>query len=235
MSPIFNVNICQQYRASFQLQVGPLIRRTDTQTNGVHSYSLTSESLGLATLIWNFINKNHSWCYATIRVSLLLMHIKGDRNATQKLIYLFRHFHPKIRSLTCCALLACRGVWDLRKPHYKSHDGFEDTKGVIRIRKSKKDRQHNGQKKKDTWTNNRLTFKCRSGGVVGSLLVWFYHPPRENRLCKYAVIIISKCCLSVILIENETNRAHRTEYMNTGIVLSYLVVPIINSFIEVYC
>ena len=27
---------------------------------------------------------------------------------------------------------------------------FENTKGVIRIRKSKKNRQHNGQKKKDT-------------------------------------------------------------------------------------
>ena len=26
---------------------------------------------------------------------------------------------------------------------------FEDTKEIIRIRKSKKDRQHNGQKKKD--------------------------------------------------------------------------------------
>jgi hypothetical protein len=26
---------------------------------------------------------------------------------------------------------------------------FEDTKGVIRIRKSKKDKQHNDQKKKD--------------------------------------------------------------------------------------
>ena len=26
---------------------------------------------------------------------------------------------------------------------------FEDTKGVIRIRKSKKDRQHNDQKRKD--------------------------------------------------------------------------------------
>jgi hypothetical protein len=26
---------------------------------------------------------------------------------------------------------------------------FEDSKGVIRSRKSKKDRQHNGQKKKD--------------------------------------------------------------------------------------
>jgi hypothetical protein len=32
---------------------------------------------------------------------------------------------------------------------------FEDTKVVIRIRKSK-DRQHNGQKKKDKRTNNDL-------------------------------------------------------------------------------
>jgi hypothetical protein len=33
---------------------------------------------------------------------------------------------------------------------------FEDTKRVIRIRKSEKDRQHNGQKKKDKRTNNDL-------------------------------------------------------------------------------
>ena len=33
---------------------------------------------------------------------------------------------------------------------------FEDTKGVIRIRKSKKDRQHNGQKKKYERTYNDL-------------------------------------------------------------------------------
>jgi len=33
---------------------------------------------------------------------------------------------------------------------------IEDTKGVIRICKSKKDRQHNGQKKKDKRTNNDL-------------------------------------------------------------------------------
>jgi len=33
---------------------------------------------------------------------------------------------------------------------------FEDTKEVIRIRKLKKDRQHNGQKKKDKRTNNDL-------------------------------------------------------------------------------
>jgi hypothetical protein len=33
---------------------------------------------------------------------------------------------------------------------------FEDTKGVIRICKSKKDRRHNGQKKKGKRTNNDL-------------------------------------------------------------------------------
>jgi hypothetical protein len=35
-------------------------------------------------------------------------------------------------------------------------DEFEDTKGVIRIRKSKKDRQNNGQRKKDKRTKNDL-------------------------------------------------------------------------------
>jgi hypothetical protein len=33
---------------------------------------------------------------------------------------------------------------------------FEDIKGVIRIRKLKKNRQHNGQKKKDKRINNNL-------------------------------------------------------------------------------
>ena len=33
---------------------------------------------------------------------------------------------------------------------------FEDTKGAIRIRKSRKDRQHNGKKKRDKRTNNHL-------------------------------------------------------------------------------
>jgi hypothetical protein len=38
----------------------------------------------------------------------------------------------------------------------KSQEEFEDTKGVIRIHKSKKNRQHNGQKKKYKRTNNYL-------------------------------------------------------------------------------
>ena len=33
---------------------------------------------------------------------------------------------------------------------------FEDTKGVIRIRKSNKDRRHSGQKKKGISTHNNL-------------------------------------------------------------------------------
>jgi hypothetical protein len=39
---------------------------------------------------------------------------------------------------------------------WKLKEEFEDTKGVIRIRKSKKDRQHNGQMKKYKRTNNDL-------------------------------------------------------------------------------
>jgi hypothetical protein len=35
---------------------------------------------------------------------------------------------------------------------------LEDIKGVIRIRTSKKDRKHNGQKKKDKRTNNNLKY-----------------------------------------------------------------------------
>ena len=36
------------------------------------------------------------------------------------------------------------------------YEEFEDTKGVIRSRKSKKNRKHNGQKKKYKRTNNDL-------------------------------------------------------------------------------
>ena len=38
----------------------------------------------------------------------------------------------------------------------KNREEFEDTKGVNRIRKLKKNRQHNDQKKKDKRTNNDL-------------------------------------------------------------------------------
>ena len=40
--------------------------------------------------------------------------------------------------------------------HILIQEEIEDTKGVIRIRKAKKEKQHNGQKKKDKRTNNDL-------------------------------------------------------------------------------
>ena len=41
------------------------------------------------------------------------------------------------------------------------YEEFEDTKGVIRIRKSKKDRQHNGQKQKDKQRSINHTHKTK--------------------------------------------------------------------------
>jgi hypothetical protein len=38
----------------------------------------------------------------------------------------------------------------------ETQEEFEDTKGVIRIRNSEKNRQHNDQKKKDNRTKNYL-------------------------------------------------------------------------------
>ena len=44
----------------------------------------------------------------------------------------------------------------LELTQWDNQEEFEDTKGEIRNRKSKKNRQHNGQKKKYKGTNNDL-------------------------------------------------------------------------------
>jgi hypothetical protein len=48
------------------------------------------------------------------------------------------------------------GPGENHRPVASPLEEFEDTKGVIRIRKSKKNRQHNGQKKNDKRTSNNL-------------------------------------------------------------------------------
>jgi hypothetical protein len=48
-----------------------------------------------------------------------------------------------------------KGVMRIRKSKDRQHNG-QDTKGAIRIRISKKNRQHNGQKNKYKRTNNEL-------------------------------------------------------------------------------
>ena len=55
---------------------------------------------------------------------------------------------PFRSSIACLIFTTISIIW--------SWEEFEDTKGVIRIRKSKKDRQHNGHKKKYKMTNNDL-------------------------------------------------------------------------------
>jgi hypothetical protein len=63
---------------------------------------------------------------------------------------------------------------------------FEDTKGVFGNRKSKTDRQHNAQKKKDKRTNNDLQsiHKIDYGGMVFSiqylLMVSMYNLKRSS-------------------------------------------------------
>jgi hypothetical protein len=42
---------------------------------------------------------------------------------------------------------------------FTKYEEFEDTKGVIRIRKSKKNRQHKGQKKKYKQRSTKHTHK----------------------------------------------------------------------------
>jgi len=57
-----------------------------------------------------------------------------------------------------CTRNICTGTYSVSKHslcnYEEKKDEFEDTKGVIRIRKSKKNKQHNGQKKKDKGTNS---------------------------------------------------------------------------------
>ena len=49
-----------------------------------------------------------------------------------------------------------RNIYKYKSRNKDMQEEFEDTKGVIRSRKSKKDRQHYGQKKKDKGTNKDL-------------------------------------------------------------------------------
>ena len=52
---------------------------------------------------------------------------------------------------------------------------FEDTKVLIRIRKWKKDRQHNSQKKKDKRTNNDIfESTCQRISLIGLVFIVIY-------------------------------------------------------------
>ena len=64
--------------------------------------------------------------------------------------------YKQLRTSMTCQLISevKRGHWPLVTSLIQEE--FEDTKGVIRIRKWKKEKQHNGQKKKYKGTYNDL-------------------------------------------------------------------------------
>jgi len=66
---------------------------------------------------------------------------------------IYYKFYRFVKSDLRCDNLACQ---DLMRFISSSpiEEEFEDTKGVIRIRRSTKDRQHNDQQKRDKRTNN---------------------------------------------------------------------------------
>ena len=60
-------------------------------------------------------------------------------------------YHPNTKQK---GKIVKNGYWNRIYIFRVQQEEFEDTKGVIRIRKSKKDRQQNGQKKRDKRANN---------------------------------------------------------------------------------
>jgi len=65
----------------------------------------------------------------------------------------------------------------------KFEEAFEDTKGVNTIRKSKKNRQHNGQMKKYKRTNNDLqnTWSKRSSNTNPTKNRWWTQVLRKGK------------------------------------------------------
>ena len=80
--------------------------------------------------------------------------------------------------------------FDNRGDGRRAEKGIKDTRGVIRIRKSKKDRQHNGRKKR---TQGQTT-------IYKTL-----HIKQKNRIClSFTSTRISSSCL--ILLENNCDQ-----------------------------
>ena len=85
-----------------------------------------------------------------IQVQLHFVHANGKVHNWEHLNYLFRYDIQVLSQSTS------KFVLDFFFKRLRHKEEFEDSKGVIRICILKKDRQHNGQKKKDKRTNNDL-------------------------------------------------------------------------------
>jgi len=66
-----------------------------------------------------------------------------------------KHDVPSVDIQLCNLIGPIESLWKNFVKPLKLLKEFEDTKGVIRIRKQKNDRQHNGQKKNDRQHNGQ--------------------------------------------------------------------------------
>ena len=71
-------------------------------------------------------------------------------------IFVFRKYIKKIYRLACLKSILLSSNYTNNGSGTIYKEEFEDTKGAIRIRISKKNRQQNGQKIKDKMTNNDI-------------------------------------------------------------------------------
>jgi hypothetical protein len=81
-------------------------------------------------VLLNMVDINSIWVYNRMLVSYISIYWLST----------YHYWYMSHRFLTTCLI----------------QEEFEDTKRVIRVFKSKKDRQHNGQKKNDKSTNNDI-------------------------------------------------------------------------------
>ena len=92
---------------------------------------------------------------------MLILALNSNHSLTRFMVSnypidIFKLFLSMIFTISSAIRLNIYRYQQYNHKYNKKIKEFEDTKGVIKIRKSKKDRQHNSQKKKDKRTNNDL-------------------------------------------------------------------------------
>jgi hypothetical protein len=132
-STFFFWPLCYLFFFDIRILITPLVSSTS-------SYNLINISCyNRLWGVWRNISADCNTTGATSEAGIFLT--SRAPNFTINLTSRTPKFYPNIK---LCSLM------------FTQLEVFEDSKGVIRIRKSKKDRSHNGQKKKYKRTNNDL-------------------------------------------------------------------------------
>jgi hypothetical protein len=120
--------------------------------------------------------------------------------------------HPKINEKINKPIITCNLVFVGVHPRFLV--GFEDTKGAIRFRISKKNRQHNGQKTKYKRTNNDLQnihikLKIKPFGIFKLFLIYIYYYYKTFTYFNVCLISYKDHFLSSDIILETLHKPHR--------------------------